>query len=143
MSESLNPDDVEIRFIKTARVDELIALYKAAGWWEKSYDDSHEFLHGIVADSALFAGAYIDKKMVGMGRALSDLASDAYIQDIAVLDAFRGRGIGHKIVKALIAGLKEKKVDWIGLIAEPGTNSFYEQLGFKVLRDHIPFKLEE
>jgi ribosomal protein S18 acetylase RimI-like enzyme len=96
-----------------------------------------------VAGSALFAGAFENTKMIGMGRALSDQASDAYIQDVAVLKEFQGRGIGKKIIQTLIAGLNAWGVDWIGLIAEPGTTGFYEELGFELLEGHVPLKLKD
>ena len=134
---------IEIRLIKKASLDALVLLYKDAGWWKDSYGDAPEFLHRIVADSALFAGAFANKKMIGMGRAMSDLASDAYIQDVAVLKEFQGRGIGKKIIQTLITGLKKSGVDWIGLIAQPGTTDFYEKLGFQLLEGHVPLKLKD
>lgn len=137
------PEEIEIRYIRTAPLDALVALYKDAGWWKSSYGEAPDFLNGILAGSALFAGAFLDKRMIGMGRALSDLASDAYIQDVAVLKEFQGRGIGGRIIQTLIAGLKERGVDWIGLIAEPGTTGFYEKLGFSPLKGHIPLKLKD
>jgi len=85
-------------------------------------------------------GAFWGKKLIGIGRALSDLASDAYIQDVTVLKEFRGKGIGKKIIQTLIEKLKENNVDWIGLVAQPGTSSFYEELGFEPLKNHIPLK---
>ena len=78
-----------------------------------------------------------------MGRALSDMASDAYIQDVAVLNEFQGRGIGKKIIQTLITELQKNGVDWIGLIAQPGTSGFYENLGFQVLEGHVPLKLKD
>ena len=141
---TLSPSSkIEIKLVRTADVGDLIALYKDAGWWEDAYDDSPLFLEKIPKDSALFAGAFAGEKMVGMGRALSDRASDAYIQDIAVLKSCRGRGLGKRIVRELIRGLKEMGVDWIGLVAEPGTNLFYEKLGFREMKGYVPFKLEE
>lgn len=134
---------IEIRLIKTARLEEIVALYKDAGWWKNSYGESPEFLNEIVTGSALFAGAFENKKMIGMGRALSDQASDAYIQDVAVLKEFQGRGIGKKIIQTLIAGLTAWGVDWIGLIAQPGTTGFYENLGFQQLEGHVPLKLKD
>lgn len=137
------PGKIEIRLIKTACLEALVSLYKDAGWWKESYGESPEFLQGIVAGSALFAGAFENTKMIGMGRALSDQASDAYIQDVAVLKEFQGRGIGKKIIQTLIAGLNAWGVDWIGLIAEPGTTGFYEELGFELLKGHVPLKLKD
>jgi len=138
------PDDVSskliIKTIKIASKKDLIRLYKEAGWWDTSYDKHPEFLNRIVEDSAVFVGAFLEKNLIGIGRALSDLASDAYIQDVTVLKEFRSKGIGRKIIQTLIKKLKENGVDWIGLVAQPGTSSFYEELGFEVLKDHVPLK---
>jgi len=136
-------DLLEIKLIKIACLDDLLALYIDAGWLPKNYGESTDFLSHIVTDSALFAGAFLNKKMIGMGRALSDMASDAYIQDVAVLKEFQGRGIGKKIIQILITELQKNGVDWIGLIAQPGTSSFYEDLGFQVLEGHVPLKLKD
>ncbi len=132
--------ELSILTIKEASMKELILLYKDAEWWKSSYDGDPEFLNYIVKDSAVFVGAFWGKKLIGMGRALSDLASDAYIQDVAVLKEYRGKGIGKKIIQTLIEKLKENNVDWIGLVAQPGTSSFYTELGFEVLEDHVPLK---
>ena len=67
---------------------------------------------------------------MGMGRALSDGCSDAYIQDVVVDPGFRGRGIGGKIVMFLVGELRARGVDWIALVGEPGTEAFYRSLGF-------------
>lgn len=142
MSEKL-PAEVIIKTIQSAPMEDLINLYKDAGWWESSYGEHPEFLNHIVKDSAIFVGVFLKKKLIGMGRALSDLASDAYIQDVTVLKKFRGKGIGKQIIKTLIEKLKENNVDWIGLIAEPGTSSFYKELGFELLKDHVPLRYKD
>jgi len=71
--------------------------------------------------------------MIGMGRSLSDLTSDAYIQDVVVLQAYRGRGIGKKIIEKLITGLKDHGVDWIGLIGDPIPAGFMKTWVFRNL----------
>jgi len=137
---------IDIRIITSANEDELIRLYKDAGWWKKEYDKNYDknpdFLKTLVPNSACFVGAFHDNKMIGMGRALSDLSSDAYIQDVTVLKPFRGKGIGSKIIKKLVAFLKQHHVDWIGLIAKPDTSLFYMKLGFETLKDHVPLKFK-
>ena len=139
--DTIEMDDLKIKLIKTASLDDLFLLYTEAGWL--SPEDSSEYLDRIVADSAVFAGAFLNKRMIGMGRALSDMTSDAYIQDVAVLKEFQGRGIGKKIIQILIAELQKNGVDWIGLIAQPGTAGFYKNLGFHVLEGHVPLKLKD
>lgn len=134
---------IRVRIIRSASGSQLEDLYKDAGWWDAGFENHPETLDRIVRQSALFAGAFSGEKMVGMGRALSDLVSDAYIQDVAVLKTYRGQGIGKMIVRALIINLKQHGVDWIGLLGQPGTTGFYRELGFKELKGHTPFKLEE
>ncbi len=138
MSEHIN-----IEIVTSASIDDLKALYKSAGWWESSHDQDSDFLNHIVKRSALFAGAFQGNRMIGMGRAISDLVSDAFIQDVVVLDEFKGQGIGKKIIKLLVEKLRENNVDWIGLVAQPGTSSFYEDLGFEQLKGHVPLKYKD
>jgi spermidine synthase len=134
---------VTVRPVTSALPEELKALYKDAAWWDPSYDRDPDFLNHLAKASAVFVGAFYKKKMIGMGRALSDLVSDAYIQDVTVLKEYRGKGIGKIIIQTLVEELKKKGVDWIGLVAEPGTSAFYKELGFDVLKDHIPLKYKD
>ncbi|THB76541.1 MAG: N-acetyltransferase [Desulfobacteraceae bacterium] len=133
--------DIEIQIIKEVRKKEMIRLYRDAGWWQADWEQDTSFLEGIVKNSALFAAAFHDGAMVGMGRALSDRVSDAYIQDVAVLKGYRNQGIGKRIIQALVSNLKKSGVDWIGLISEPGTQDFYTRLGFEELKGHVAYKL--
>ena len=65
-----------------------------------------------------------------MGRAISDRASDAYIQDVTVDRAFRRQGIGSRMVARLVERLELDGIGWIGLIAEGDSSGFYERIGF-------------
>ena len=89
----------------------------------------------------MVASAWAGDELVGMGRVLSDGFSDAYIQDVVVLRNFRGKGIGGR----LVAHLRDRCIDlgilWVGLIAEPGTTSFYERLGFNAMPGNVPMVL--
>jgi len=108
-------------------------LYKAGNWWEPHY--TMDGLDVLIQGSFLFAVA-VEKatgRAVGMGRAISDGTSDAWLQDIVVLKEFRNRGIGRAIVEKLLDGCLSGGLVWVGLVAEPGTRKFYEPLGFGVL----------
>ena len=130
--------ETEIRLVKSWPEDEIVLLYKAAGWWKETYDKSG--IPQLIAGSFAFAVAVDQKtgKSIGMGRVLSDGTSDAYIQDVVVLQRYRGQNLGKKIVKTLIDFCISKGIQWIGLIAEPGSNKFYTTLGFKSMKDYIP-----
>jgi spermidine synthase len=78
-----------------------------------------------------------------MGRAISDGVSDAYIQDLTVLADQRNQGIGGMILRALVARLHADGLFWIGLIAEPGSASFYLREGFRERVGWVPMLLVE
>ncbi len=131
--------DVAVYPIRHPDRNQIIRLYKEAGWWKPENDRRPEFVDRIAENSYCFVGAFHGERMIGMGRALSDGVSDAYIQDVTVLREFRGRGIGGKIIGRLIRKLRTDQVEWIGLIGEPGTGDFYKKLGFTEMKDSVPF----
>jgi ribosomal protein S18 acetylase RimI-like enzyme len=135
--------DIEIKFVDEWPSDDIVELYKAGGWWKDNYDKSK--IPKLIKDSFAFAVA-IDKnteKTIGMGRILSDGISDAYIQDLVILPKYRERGIGKKLVKALVNHCHKNKIYWIALIAEPDQDGFYENLGFKKMKNYVPLKYDE
>lgn len=118
---------------------EIVALYRAGGWWQEEW--TSDGIPALIAGSFCFVVATDDGRAVGMGRAISDGCSDAYLQDIVVLPAYRRRGIGDAIVEKLATFCKEKGLTWIGLIAQPGTVPFYERHGFAPMEGHVPMLL--
>lgn len=125
------------KLLKKVDPEELVILYRSAGWWSEK-NDNIEFLDELVNNSFLFLAAYDGSKLIGMGRSISDGISDAYIQDVTVLPEYRRKGIGGEIIRNLVSNLKERGIHWIGLIGEPGTQHFYEELGFERMIDYVP-----
>lgn len=143
-SSTPDKDKVDIRIVGEWPSDEIVELYKAGGWWKDSYNPSG--IPGVIQGSFAFVIAIEIEtgRAIGMGRAISDGVSDAYIQDVVVLKTWRGKGIGIKIVDALLNYCLDNDLLWIGLIAEPGTKSFYSPLGFKTLPgEPMVFQSEE
>ena len=129
--------EITYKLLKEVNIDEVVNLYKTAGWWSRA-NDRVEFLADLVRKTFLFAGAFDEGRLIGMGRSISDGVSDAYIQDVTVLPEYRKQGIGGKLVQLLVENLRQRGISWIGLIGEPGTQHFYEELGFSVMKDYIP-----
>ena len=132
--------NIDIRFVSSWPEDEIVSLYKAGGWWKESYDKSA--IKSMIGGSFAFAVA-VDKlsgKAIGMGRIISDGISDAYIQDFIILPKYRRQGIGKKLLNFLLEHCMSKGILWIGLIAEPGQESFYSSMGFKPMKDHTPMR---
>ncbi len=131
-------DAVDYEAVTSAPVEEIVELYKAAGWWQES-PEARETIPAMIRGSVRFMVARsIDGRIVGMARVISDGYSDAYIQDVVVLKDYRGRGVGRELVRRLTQFCVSRKIGWIGLVAEPGTQSLYEELGYGPLVGYQP-----
>ncbi|MHB8829629.1 MAG: GNAT family N-acetyltransferase [Syntrophales bacterium] len=125
-----DPEQVQIR--------QIIALYRAQGWWDADGERQEQLAARLIAGSHCFVIAADDKDIVGMGRAISDGVSDAYIQDLTVRHDRRKQGIGALILKKLLERLYADGIAWIGLIAEPGSEFLYRHAGFQDMTPFIP-----
>lgn len=92
-------------------------------------------------DSSAFIVAEEDDKIVGMliaqvrhGLPYTATEISGYIRDVAVTEAFRGKGIGKELVKEGVEFLKSKNAEYIDLITGSTnnvSNDFWNKLGFK------------
>lgn len=129
---------IEIKIIKKIDINQIINLYKEAGWWDSEDEKNPQIVKKILKGSFLFVGAFYNKKLIGMARVISDKASDAYIQDLVVLKNFRKRKVGKKLILFILDFLQNKGIKWIALISTPNFSEFYKKLGFKVMEDYTP-----
>lgn len=74
---------------------------------------------------------YDEDRLIGFGRAISDCAYQAAIYDVAVSQAYQGKGLGRKIVNSIVNSLPQ--CSFI-LYATPGKEGFYEKLNFKKMK---------
>jgi len=130
---------IEYEVVSEAPLEAIVDLYRAGGWWKET-KENRERIPRMIGGSFCFMVARSAGRIVGMGRAISDGASDAYIQDVVVLRELRGQGIGRELVRRLTEVCVERKLDWVGLIAEPGTTAFYERLGYRPLEGYQPMR---
>ena len=123
------------------QVQEIISLYREAAWWSDEKDDEG-LVSRIVEGSHCFLAALDNSRIIGMGRAISDHAHDAYLQDVTVHPDYRHRGVGHHLVNRLIERLRLDGIEWIGLIAGRGTYPFYHPMGFSAMPNSTPMLLD-
>jgi len=135
---SMEKKQIEIRLVDSWPEDEIVILYKAGGWWKDTYDKTG--IPHLIKGSFVFAVAVDQTKgnAIGMGRVLSDGVSDAYIQDVVLLPPYRGQNFGKKLVQVLVDHCISKGIQWIGVIAEPGSSTFYTTLGFRPMDQYVP-----
>jgi spermidine synthase len=123
----------------TTEQSRLIAgLYRAQGWRQECDDESPQWIRKLVAGSHCFVVALEGEEIVGMGRAISDGISDAYIQDLTVRSSRRNQGIGSRILRTILERLHADGLRWIGLIAEPGSSNLYRHAGFSEMPAAVP-----
>jgi ribosomal protein S18 acetylase RimI-like enzyme len=98
---------------------------------------------GAVVDGSLVGSATIaiaDKPHRGnMGRPL-----EVAEMGVAVLEEWRGRGIGTKLIRHLEAWAAERGVEWLILEvadANPGATRLYERLGYELDRRRLRRRL--
>lgn len=115
---------------RVALLDEYRYLCTAVGWadvinFEAARDALAYSLYGVIA--------MCDGRTVGMGRIVGDGAISFYIQDIAVLPEYQGRGISKAILAQLMTYIEYNAPEkaFVALFAAEGTLPFYTQYGFE------------
>lgn len=71
-------------------------------------------------------------KTIAIGRLVGDGRLAFFLKDVVVLPDYQGKKIGEMIVRDLLAYIGRVGADkaYIGVMARPGTESFYEKFGF-------------
>ncbi|RYU71277.1 GNAT family N-acetyltransferase [Aliivibrio finisterrensis] len=98
---------------------------------EQSIDPDIEF-DGL-DESAVHAIVYSNAQPVGTGRILDD----GHIGRIAILKAFRGQGLGSKIVLSLIDEATKRGYPRVYLGSQKHAINFYTKLGFQPYGDEF------
>ncbi len=136
--EWVDPDGLGAHSGPASLHTQIIGLYRQAGWWNDARE-TPQLLERLIRGSHCFLTAVSPQGIVvGMGRAISDRTSDAYIQDVTVREDFRGVGIGSAIITRIVERLAAEGIAWVALIAERNSHAFYEKLGFSPMPDSVP-----
>ena len=80
--------------------------------------------------SAAVVSVWQGQRLLGFGRATSDGVFRAVLWDVVVAGDWQGRGLGRRIVRALLQSPRVRKAERVYLMT---TNSagFYHRLGFQ------------
>lgn len=118
--------DVEDRF---PPLDDYLHLRQASGLTPFSVEAAAIGLKGT-----LFGVRVVqDDHIVGMGRIIGDGGCFFQVTDIAVLPEHQGKGLGKRIMAALVAYLRDNApaTAYVSLIADVPANRLYAQFGFE------------
>ena len=119
---------MEIRDCAALPSEEALPLYESAGW--TNYTGAPEMLEAALRGSLRVLGAYDGALLTGLIRTVGDGSSILFVQDILVLPAYRRRGIGSALMRALLASFPG--VYQVRLCADDTEEAarFYRSLGF-------------
>jgi GNAT superfamily N-acetyltransferase len=109
--------------------EEYQVLLKAVGWGDNDRPDRARM---ALAGARFGVVAVEGNRAVGTGMVLGDGVSFAYLKDIVVLPEWQGRGIGTRIVEALLTIIRRPGSDrlLVALFTGQHLAEFYEQFGF-------------
>ncbi len=103
---------------------DVVGLYRTQGWWPER--EAARVAEVLTAGPAV--GAWRDQQLVGFARAVTDGVFRAYLEDLVVSPDFRGRGIGHLLVRRLVNLLPPTAIT--SLFCAPELADFYVKEGF-------------
>jgi ribosomal protein S18 acetylase RimI-like enzyme len=83
----------------------------------------------LIDQAERVVGLYEGTRQIGFCRAASDGISFAYLADVYVLDAYRGRGLGQELVREMIENGPYANVKW--LLHTTDMHPLYRKLGFE------------
>src|SRR5690554_2161511 len=117
---------VDISLSDSIDTDEVLRLYRANEW--SSAEKPTELMAALQGSHSLVT-ARVSNELVGIGNAISDGHLVVYFPHILVLPEFHGKGVGRKMMEALL----EKYSDFhqLMLTADGKALGFYKTLGFE------------
>lgn len=125
--------NIEYKTEKELPCDQLYQLFLAVGWATKE-STTKEMIDNFNIDflnSTFVFSAWMDDKLVGSVKVLSDLHFRSIIYDLAVLPEFQNKGIGSTLVQKCLNACK----DSFWLVETDKAKDFYKKMGFKENED--------
>ncbi len=126
---------IEYKTQKDLPCKELYQLFLAVGWAAEDKTTPEmidNFNIGFINSTFVFS-AWVEDRLVGCVRVLSDLHFRSIIYDLAVLPEFQNRGIGKELVQKCINMCRGS--EW--LVQADMVKGFYEKIGFKENKDYF------
>ena len=107
-------------------LDALHAYLANEAYW--ALGRSREEVERLVRGATRVVSLFHDGRQIGFCRAVSDGTSFAYLADVYVLEAYRGRGVGLELVREMVEGSELRERKW--LLHTEDAHGLYRKLGF-------------
>lgn len=118
-------DDYLISNDKSLLQLERIAEMLQKTYWAKNRSDN--IIRKSIENSICY-GLYYKDVQVGFARVITDYATAYYICDVVIDEAHREKGLGKKLVGAIVSSGELKSL--FGMLVTKDAHGLYEQYGF-------------
>jgi GNAT superfamily N-acetyltransferase len=109
-------------------VDAVYRFLAEEAYWVRGR--SRETIDRLVRESTRVIAAYApDGALVGFCRVISDGSSVAWLGDVFVLPAFRGRGLGRELVREAVEDPPYRDLQWY--LGTRDAHGLYAKFGFE------------
>ncbi len=129
MTGTLDADEYRISSDPEAVDLDAVHAFLIGAYW--SVGIPRELVARAIAGSipfSLFAG----ERQIGFARAITDRATYGYLADVYVLEEFRGRGLGRRLIAAVMAHPDLQGLRRLALVTRDA-HSLYAPFGFSPL----------
>lgn len=118
-----------VEYLRNVPLDpaEVIRVFNASGI-QRPTSDAPRIERMFLAPS-LIISAWLEGRLVGVCRSLTDFAYCCYLSDLAVDQSVQGQGIGTELIRRTQAAIGDE-VSLI-LLSAAGAMSYYPELGFE------------
>ncbi len=117
-----------IREYENYNENEILSLYKSAGWINYTKDPS--MLKDAYENSLCIIAADEDDTLAGIIRVVGDGYSVIFIQDLLVLPEYQRKGIGTMLMNSVLEKYGNVYQTILMTDDTEKTNAFYSSLGF-------------
>lgn len=127
--------NIEYKNNKDLPCQQLYELFLEVGWATEDTTNQgmiDNFNIGFLNSTFVYS-AWVEGRLAGCVRVLSDLHFRSIIYDLAVLPEYQHKGIGRELVQRCINSCETS--EW--LVQTDMAKGFYEKIGFKENSDHF------
>jgi len=117
---------------KTLLNMETIAGFMSRSYW--AHRRSKDRIEKSVMNSICY-GVYDGNKQIGFARVVTDHATMYWLCDVFIDEAYRGRGIGKKLIKTITES--EELKDLMGVLGTQDAHGLYRQYHFEEDKDRM------
>jgi len=133
------PEFCLVRNPKELDLEQLSRLLESAGMRSR---DRKRMSRAIDGSTEVIAVFLVSGGLIGFGRLISDGSYYGTIWDVAVDPDYQKSGIGTAVVTALLNTSRRLGLYMVGLFTALHNEQFYKNLGFIILDDIHPMKLQ-